>query len=315
VCKLNAQASNWVQLGQDIDGEAADGRFGSSVSLSADGLTLAVGAWHNDGTNGSNSGHVCVFKFDSNTGSWTQIGNDIDGEVVGDLFGMSVSLLADGTALAVGAKCNDGNGKSSWVQIGINIKSKSVIDWFGSSVSLSVDGAILAVGVAHNDGNGIDSGHICVFKFDSTTGSWPQLGDDIDGEVAGDEFGRLVSLSADGTKLAIGVWHNDGNGSNSGHVRIHGFRAEAGWTQIGNDTDGEVAGDQFGWSISLLVDGTVVAVRANKNDGTNGENSGHVRVCHLGTDASDWKQVGQDVDGEAAEDAFGWQVSLSADGT
>ena len=33
--------------------------------------------------------------------------------------------------------------------------------------------------------------------------------------------GRSVSLSSDGSRVAIGAPYNDGNGSNSGHVRIY----------------------------------------------------------------------------------------------
>jgi hypothetical protein len=42
---LNAQL--WIQIGQDIDGEAGD--FSGSVSISADGNTVAIGADMNSG--------------------------------------------------------------------------------------------------------------------------------------------------------------------------------------------------------------------------------------------------------------------------
>ena len=50
---------------------------------------------------------------------------------------------------------------------------------------------------------------------------WSQRGADIDGEAANDESGFSVSLSADGNTVAIGALYNDGNGSNSGHVRVY----------------------------------------------------------------------------------------------
>ena len=43
-----------------------------------------------------------------------------------------------------------------------------------------------------------------------------QLGADIDGEAAGDYSGRSVSISSDGTRVAIGAPQNEGNGSNAG---------------------------------------------------------------------------------------------------
>ncbi|CAM9089731.1 unnamed protein product [Chrysoparadoxa australica] len=45
---------------------------------------------------------------------------------------------------------------------------------------------------------------------------WVQLGQDIDGEAAGDSSGLSVSINADGTVVAIGAPGNDGNGTNSG---------------------------------------------------------------------------------------------------
>ena len=73
---------NWKQIGQDIIGEADDDEFGTSVSLSDDGKTLAVGAPNND-ENGDYSGHVRVYRMDDSSTSWTQVGEDIDGLLVG----------------------------------------------------------------------------------------------------------------------------------------------------------------------------------------------------------------------------------------
>lgn len=53
----------WLQMGQDIDGEAARDQSGISVSLSSDGKTVAIGAHYNDGVNGEDSGHVRVYKL------------------------------------------------------------------------------------------------------------------------------------------------------------------------------------------------------------------------------------------------------------
>ena len=100
----------WSQLGQDIDGEAANDESGYSVSLSSDGGTVAIGACYNDG-NGSNAGHVRIYENINST--WVQIGQDIDGEGEGDLSGFSVSLSSDGSVVAIGALKNDGNGSAS----------------------------------------------------------------------------------------------------------------------------------------------------------------------------------------------------------
>lgn len=51
-----------------------------------------------------------------------------------------------------------------------------------------------------------------------------QLGGDIFGEADNDNFGRSVSLSADGSRVAIGAPAIDGNGINAGQVRMVGLR-------------------------------------------------------------------------------------------
>ena len=49
---------------------------------------------------------------------------------------------------------------------------------------------------------------------------------DIDGEVLNDQSGSSVSLSDDGSRVAISSRYNDGNGNNSGHVRIYELKFE-----------------------------------------------------------------------------------------
>ena len=106
-------ADFWQQLGQDIDGEASNDESGYSVSLSADGTKVAIGATYNDGSgnvSSDNRGSVRVYQY--NGTSWIQMGQDIDGEASLDRSGYSVSLSADGTKVAIGAYLNDGSGNS-----------------------------------------------------------------------------------------------------------------------------------------------------------------------------------------------------------
>jgi len=71
---------------------------------------------------------------------------------------------------------------------------------------LSNDGRIVAIGAP---GNGFDAGHVRVYQWKDSI--WMNVGDDIDGEADGDKSGWSVSLSSDGTVLAIGAVGNDGN--------------------------------------------------------------------------------------------------------
>jgi len=274
---------NWVQLGQDILGKALGSNFGYSISISADGSVIAVGAPYSTGQGGSNSGKVSVYRNIS--GNWVQIGPDIDdGEMIGELSGWDVSLSTDGSVLAVGtlrnAAVTNASGKVSvyrniagnWTKIGSDIVGENTFDT-SSSVSLSADGSVVAIGARFNDGNGTDSGHVRVYR--NISGTWTKVGQDIDGEFAGDLSGFSISLSANGNIIAIGAPNN----KNSGHVRVCQNISDT-WVKQGNDIDGEFTVDQSGISVSLSSDGRVLAIGAPFNIG-GGNNSGHVRVYNI----------------------------------
>ncbi|CAM9326631.1 unnamed protein product, partial [Chrysoparadoxa australica] len=137
--------------------------------------------------------------------------------------------------VAIGARSNDGNGSSSghtrvyrfdgndWVQWGQDIDGEAAVDNSGQSVSINADGTVVAIGAPTNDGNGDGSGHTRVYRFDDSTMTWEQLGQDIDGEAAIDNSGASVSINADGTVVAIGAALNGGNGQSSGHTRVFRF--------------------------------------------------------------------------------------------
>jgi len=289
--------------------------------LSSDGTTAAIGAYSNDANNLC-SGHVRVYGYDLALLAWVQLGDDIDGEAGADWAGWSVSLSADGTIVAIGAPNNDDNGaqsghvrvyeyeSSSWVQLGSDIDGEAADDHFGWIVSLSADGTRLAIGAPQNNGYGSNSGHVRVYDYDSSALAWVKLGDDIDGEAANDHLGWTVSLSDDGSTVAIGSNANKGGGTSAAYVRVYEYDTSLNdWIQLGNDIDG-VASDEW-LSVSLSADGKHIAIGAPSNDG-DGSDSGLVNIFIW--DGSDWCQTAFDVSGEIAGDYFGYSVSLSADG-
>ena len=292
VYEWNSGTSSWDQKGADIDGEAEGDSSGYSVSLSSDGNEIAIGAPYNDG-NGSGAGHVRVYEWNSGTSSWDQKGADIDGEAAADFSGYSVSLSSDGNEIAIGGtgyiaigaghvRVYEWNsGTSSWDQKGADIDGEAAGDSSGYSVSLSSDGTEVAIGAPYNDGTGANAGHVRVYEWNSGTSSWDQKGADIDGEAASDQSGRSVSLSSDGTKVAIGAQLNDGTGDNAGHVRVYEWNGSA-WTQTGADIDGEARLNYSGTSLSLSSDGSEVAIGAPVNSGA-AYAAGHVRVYSITT--------------------------------
>ena len=273
--------SSWQQLGQDIDGEAIDDYFGSAVSLSQDGRTVAVGAWTNDG-NGDSSGHVRIYQIESATSKWKQIGQEIDGNVADEGAGYAVSLSANGMTVVIGAPRNSRNGKHSghmkvytydtsafrWKQLGQDIYGKVMSDYLGHSVDISGDGQSIAIGAP-----GLSNelrGYIQVFTLEVNNSSsrWRQVGQAIEGDSLGDYFGFSVSLSSAGRTVAVGAPSSNVNAIDAGYVMAYRLEDGGNWTRLGNEITGEVAFAQLGSLVSLVVKSNEVVIgTANLKNG------------------------------------------------
>jgi hypothetical protein len=142
-------------------------------------------------------------------------------------------LSANGSIVAIGAPGNGDNGNSSghvrvyeniagtWTQIGSDIDGEAMNDQSGYSVDLSSNGSIVAIGAI---GNGGASGHVRIYE--NLSGIWTQIGGDIDGENTLDQSGFSVSLSSNGSIVAIGASQNNGvSGIRVGHTRIYDLNA------------------------------------------------------------------------------------------
>jgi hypothetical protein len=201
---------------------------------------------------------------------------------------------------------------SSAQQLGLTIPGEAAGDQSGWSVSLNSTGTIVAVGAITNDGTVVNSnrGHVKVYQLSGN--SWSQLGSDIDGEASGDYSGWSVSLSDDGTRLAVGAIYNDGTvaNSNRGHVKVYQLSGNV-WSILGSDIDGKATGDCSGWSVSLNSTGSRIAIGAIYNDNVNGTNSGHTVIYDLV--GSTWTQIGE-IFGDSNFAYSGYSVSLNSTG-
>ena len=294
-------SNSWSQLGTDMDGQSGNDQFGSSVALSADGRTVAMGAPLDTNTGGDlQAGQVSVYEY---TTSWNQVGSrgDIEGES-GDLLGHlgAVDISDDGTVVAVGARLRNNGLVSdtgalevyevsggSWVQRGATMYGDATEDELGYSVSINDDGSIVAAGAISADPGGkADAGEVKVYVWDSP--NWSQRGSDIEGEVAGDEFGRAISLNDLGDRIVAGAPEHDTAGANAGRVRVFDYAGSA-WSRVGSSIDGEGAGDNFGVAVALSDDGASFVAGAPKDDEV-GVDAGHVRVYTLPAPA--WSDTG-----------------------
>jgi hypothetical protein len=285
----------WNQVGDDIYKNKASS--GKSVAISDDGNVIAFGAPDAQTSLVGNSGTAYVYYY--NGAAWVGRGTDT-GEIPdqqGEWKGTSVALSADGGIVAVGAPKTAGGAERSFVYVykwdgseseyklyyhdddipdidgrsacgDGHLHSEDVGDAFGTSVSLSHDGRILAVGATHNEPNTSTTNHGHVRVFNDVGWGWQQVGADIDGEDADDLSGISVSLSADGSRVAIGAHYANVpvGGPASGHVRVFHWTGRR-WAQIGRDLDGASAEDEYGHAVAMSGNGKRMVVGVPSHDG------------------------------------------------
>ena len=319
---------DWTQLGSDIDGEWVQGaeQSGSSVSLSADGHTVAIGSKNYGDIQGRVQGRVRVLEWNGVT--WVQMGGYILGSTVGQgpvKFGHSVDLSADGKTVAIGAPMwgfNTGdktgyvgihhwNG-AGWVKYVQNILYDGQQgSQAGTSVSLSGNGQIVAIGIPYMHANsGNWAGSVKVYNISGTSWRADEMGDlhTVYKTITSyfDSGGFSVSLSFDGETVAVGAWGED-NPNNVGFAHIFDYSGGS-WIQRGGEIRGNEQDERSSYSVSLSADGNVVALGAPQKVNVD---AGIVRVYEWNDPT--WICVGYR--NSDADKNSGSSVALSYDGT
>ena len=288
--------------------------FGARVALSADGSTLAVGAWLEDsnasGVNGiqaddSASSAGAVYVFTRTGTAWAQQAYlKASNTGRGDAFGVSVAVSADGNTLAVGATRE----------------------------------ASSATGVNGNQADNLTSGSGAVYLFMRTGTAWAQQAYvKASNTGAGDSFGGSVALSADGNALAVGAPEEassatgvngnqaDDSASRAGAVYVF-TRSGTSWAQQAYlKASNTGAGDSFGGSVALSADGNALAVgapeEASSATGVNGNQADNSAtragaVYVFSRTGITWaQQTYLKASNTGTLDAFGTSLALSADGS
>ena len=206
-----AADGSWNQLGSDITG-GTTAWFGHSLSLDASGHRLVVGDWN------PGYGLIEVYDYDSAQDSWSIVGSRIDIPTTSDAnFGVKVMLSGDGsTFLGGGNGYNSSQGMvavykyddtvdGSWNQLGNILYGSSTGVTLGEGgIASSYDGSIIAMGEFSNDEAGTNRGKVYVYKYNTSTSSWDQLGEDIFGREDASYLGQAsIDLTDDGTILTM----------------------------------------------------------------------------------------------------------------
>ncbi len=272
----------WTQVGQTLVGDEMQDWNGASVSLSDDGLVVAIAAPMSDHS-ASNGGSVRVFG--DRDGVWLQAGDDIVGEYANLFLGTSVDLSSSGQSIAIGMPGFDGAGTDrgavrvydlafgNWTSKGAGMAGQFDGDMMGSAVSLSSDGKRVACGASQYDDG---TGYVLISEF--ADGTWFRIGERLVGDDKPDNFGSSVALSHDGNSLAVGI-SNDSDEHNSGgqvrHYMISGPNGE--WEQTGNAVFGDAVSDNMGTSVAISAQNDYVVMGAPSNGNPTSE-MGMVKV-------------------------------------
>jgi hypothetical protein len=137
---------------------------------------------------------------------------------------------------------------------------------------------------------------------------WSQIGQSVYGQMDQSYFGREVSISDDGTTVAVGTAYGDYNGLfNNGSVSAYRLVNNV-WTQIGQTLYGTEGDESMGGAISLSADGNILAVGSEYGNG----GLGKVKVFEFINSA--WVQKGATMVGTQPFGLFGTDVSISDDG-
>lgn len=188
----------------------ANGMFGMSVALSADGRVAVVGAPLDDTPVAVNAGSVRVFTRSGST--WTEEGRIYAADSAQNArFGSSVALSASGDTLLVGEPYGDSaastrsgrallferNG-AGWNPVHTFEPSTAATgDLFGYSVALSSAGDRAIIGAPQAEpGTYLDQGRAWLYEHEET--GWRRLTAGYGPSEDGPQTGTAVAISGDG---------------------------------------------------------------------------------------------------------------------
>jgi trimeric autotransporter adhesin len=223
-------------------------------------------------------------------------------QLAGDHFGRVVALSADGATLAVGAPLEDGSRTSTvdnenddapdagavyiFGRNGATYELQTYLkptpgafdtfiadDRFGTSVALAAEGQTLVVGAPLAEGSirppGFDDGAAYVFTREAA--SWTQralLGGPRADANSRDQFGRQVTISADGSTIAVGAHGDDEGVAESGAVYVFTTTDRLQWQREAYlKAPNAGLGDEFGVEVALSAAGNTLAIGAQNEDG------------------------------------------------
>jgi len=320
---LKADGKSWILVDEQLVGQYQDDQFGASVSISGDGRKLAVGAPGYDIQNeDSNVGKVYLYNIidevDDSSGVWLEYDVIIGNEPGGNL-GYSVSFDPDGYYLAMGAPYGKtgivliymfgGNSTHGQLdQIGSSVIGTSTGDKFGLSVSLSMEGRHIAVGAPGK------SCYVNVYTYDTVNKEWQlqataKSNNSMQSIDDNDEFGFSISISDDGTKLAVGAPGFDATKDGKNEGRVYLYKIDSDMLVEEHNITGNDNEARLGSSLSFSSDGHYLAIGSPSSKKY--ERRGSAQVFQLSRNTrGQLERIGDQIQGISPLDLFGSSLSL-----
>ena len=156
-------------------------------------------------------------------------------------------------------------------------------------------------------------------EFSSISGSeWEQIGSTFNGADINTRWGEAVSISGDGSVIAIGGGYEPGPYPSKGQVKVY-VRTGGTWTQRGSNLDGHTALDYFGQSASISDNGLRLVVGA-LGYGSHGSGNLSGRVYVYDWNGTAWSETVVDTGATGGSGVYWWgdglgrTVTISGDG-
>jgi hypothetical protein len=149
---------------------------------------------------------------------------------------------------------------------------------------------------------------ILSFSISFSFAQWDQIAQTVYGDQEFSFFGQEVSVSDDGSTVAVSATIYSSNGLvNNGIVRIYRLINNQ-WTQIGQDLAGIADSEEMGNSLSLNEDGNIIAI------GVDQANVAQGKVLVYAYSNNNWSLMGSPLNGNQQYGRFGTCVSISNSG-
>ncbi len=250
--------NNFVFMDSLYTSDTYESQFGNNVAISGD---YAAVADHYNTENGSLSGAVFIFKFDSGTGLWNEEAKLI-GSNVGYNSRFGTALAMDGDRLAVSTLNGqeiyifERNTSGIWNEVAIASPSTTTAN-FSFGFEIDLDGNYLAVGDRFNNNMASQGGAVFIFEHDGSN-NWTEYQVIYSSDIAAqDYFGYDLDLNGD--KLIVGAYGDDDKGTLSGSAYIFEKTASTTFSEVQKIiADDGISYDNFGRTLSIDGDRVVI---------------------------------------------------------